>query len=62
MALQATLRINMTGLAADPALEAERYRAAIEMAVHAEEQGFQTVNPPEPPPPRDSKSYGRIHY
>ena len=44
MALQATLRINMTGLASDPAQEAKRYRAAIEMAVYAEEQGFQTVN------------------
>ncbi len=44
MAIQATLRLNMTGLAEDPAEEAERYRAAIEMAVYAEERGFQTVN------------------
>jgi alkanesulfonate monooxygenase SsuD/methylene tetrahydromethanopterin reductase-like flavin-dependent oxidoreductase (luciferase family) len=34
----------MTGLAEDPAAEAERYRAAIEMAVYAEERGFQTIN------------------
>ena len=34
----------MTGLSEDPANEAERYRAAIEMAVYAEERGFQTVN------------------
>jgi len=44
MALQTALRINMTGLCDDPAAEAERYRAAIEMAVFAEEQGFDVVN------------------
>ncbi|MDE0884659.1 MAG: LLM class flavin-dependent oxidoreductase [Myxococcota bacterium] len=44
MAIQATLRLNMTGLAQDPAEEAKRYKAAIDMAVYAEERGFQTVN------------------
>lgn len=34
----------MTGLAEDPRVEAERYRAAIEMAVYAEKEGFETVN------------------
>lgn len=44
MAIHAALRINMTGLCDDPQAEAERYRAAIEMAVYAEEHGFDTVN------------------
>jgi hypothetical protein len=44
LAVQATLRLNMTGLREDPAHEAERYRAAIEMAVFAENQGFYSVN------------------
>jgi alkanesulfonate monooxygenase SsuD/methylene tetrahydromethanopterin reductase-like flavin-dependent oxidoreductase (luciferase family) len=44
LAIQATLRLNMTGLCEDPTEEAGRYRAAIEMAVYAEAQGFQTVN------------------
>lgn len=44
MAAQAALRINMTGLCKDPAAEAERYRAAIEMAEYAEENGFDVVN------------------
>jgi alkanesulfonate monooxygenase SsuD/methylene tetrahydromethanopterin reductase-like flavin-dependent oxidoreductase (luciferase family) len=44
MAIHAALRINMTGLCSDPRDEAERYRAAIEMAVYAEEHGFDTVN------------------
>ena len=44
LAIQATLRLNMTGLCEDPAEEARRYRAAIEMAVYAEQRGFQTVN------------------
>ena len=34
----------MTGLAEDPSAEAERYRAAVDMAVYAEERGFETVN------------------
>ena len=34
----------MTGLCEDPADEAARYRTAIEMAVFAEEQGFDVVN------------------
>jgi len=42
--LNATLRINMTGLREDPREEAERYRAAIEMAVYAERAGFTAVN------------------
>jgi alkanesulfonate monooxygenase SsuD/methylene tetrahydromethanopterin reductase-like flavin-dependent oxidoreductase (luciferase family) len=44
MSIQATLRLNMTGLADDPQLEAERYRAAIEMAEWADAQGFGVVN------------------
>lgn len=44
MGTQAALRLNMTGLADDPAVEAERYRAAVDMAVYAEEHGFETVN------------------
>ena len=42
--VHAALRINMTGLENDPAAEAERYRAAVDMAVYAEEHGFDTVN------------------
>jgi alkanesulfonate monooxygenase SsuD/methylene tetrahydromethanopterin reductase-like flavin-dependent oxidoreductase (luciferase family) len=42
--VHAALRINMTGLQEDPREEAERYRAAIEMAVYAEAHGFDTVN------------------
>ncbi len=42
--VHAALRINMTGLQPDPRAESERYRAAIEMAVYAEENGFDTVN------------------
>jgi alkanesulfonate monooxygenase SsuD/methylene tetrahydromethanopterin reductase-like flavin-dependent oxidoreductase (luciferase family) len=38
------LRLNMTGRCDDPADGAARYRAAIEMAVHAEEHGFDVVN------------------
>ncbi|MEE3327814.1 MAG: LLM class flavin-dependent oxidoreductase [Myxococcota bacterium] len=34
----------MTGLSEDPQVEAERYRNAIEMAVYAEQNGFDTVN------------------
>jgi alkanesulfonate monooxygenase SsuD/methylene tetrahydromethanopterin reductase-like flavin-dependent oxidoreductase (luciferase family) len=44
MQLQTTLRINMTGLCADPEQEAERYRAALDMAVFAEERGFDVVS------------------
>ncbi len=44
MAVNAALRINMTGLCEDPAEEAERYRAAIDMAVFAEDRGFSTVS------------------
>jgi len=44
MAFSSTLRINMTGRCEDPGEESERYRAAIEMAVYAEEHGFGTVN------------------
>ena len=44
MTLSAALRINMTGLCDDPADEALRYRAALDMAVYAEEQGFMAVN------------------
>lgn len=34
----------MTGLSDDPAVESARYRAAIDMAVYAEEAGFDVVN------------------
>jgi len=44
VALNAALRINMTGLCDDPAEEALRYQAAIEMAEYAEECGFSVVN------------------
>ena len=44
MSPQAALRINMTGLDPDPAHEADRYQAALEMAVYAEENGFDVVN------------------
>ena len=44
MPISSTLRINMTGICDDPADESERYRAALDMAVYAEEQGFDTVN------------------
>ena len=43
MSLVSALRINMTGLCADPAAESERYRAALDMAVYAEEQGFDEI-------------------
>jgi alkanesulfonate monooxygenase SsuD/methylene tetrahydromethanopterin reductase-like flavin-dependent oxidoreductase (luciferase family) len=38
------LRLNLTGLRADPREEAERYRAALDMAVYAEANGFDVVN------------------
>jgi len=44
LTLNAALRINMTGLCDDPADEARRYQAALDMAVYAEEQGFTAVN------------------
>jgi alkanesulfonate monooxygenase SsuD/methylene tetrahydromethanopterin reductase-like flavin-dependent oxidoreductase (luciferase family) len=44
MPLQATLRLNMTGLADDPADEARRYGAALEMAEWAEREGLGVVN------------------
>lgn len=44
MALNASLRINMTGLCDDPSEEARRYQAAIEMAEFAEERGFSAVS------------------
>lgn len=37
------LRINMTGLAADPKAESERYRAALDMAGFADAHGFSAV-------------------
>jgi alkanesulfonate monooxygenase SsuD/methylene tetrahydromethanopterin reductase-like flavin-dependent oxidoreductase (luciferase family) len=43
MSLVSALRINMTGLCSDPSAESERYRAALDMAVYAEEQGFDVV-------------------
>jgi alkanesulfonate monooxygenase SsuD/methylene tetrahydromethanopterin reductase-like flavin-dependent oxidoreductase (luciferase family) len=44
MPAQVTLRLNMTGLAADPRDEARRYLAAIEMAEWAEDLGLGVVN------------------
>ena len=43
MSLLSALRINMTGLCEDPSDESERYRTALDMAVYAEEQGFDVV-------------------
>ncbi len=42
--VSSALRINMTGLAEDPAEESARYRAALDMAAYAEEQGFAVVS------------------
>ncbi len=44
MSIQSVLRLNMTGLCEDPSEEADRDRAAIDMAVYAEEHGFSTVS------------------
>ncbi len=44
MPLTTALRINMTGMSDDPAEESRRYRAALDMAVHAEASGFDIVN------------------
>ena len=44
MPLTTALRINMTGMSNDPAEESRRYRAALEMASHAEDAGFEIVN------------------
>ncbi len=44
MEINATLRLNMTGISPDPVAESARYRAAIEMAAWADEEGFATVN------------------
>jgi alkanesulfonate monooxygenase SsuD/methylene tetrahydromethanopterin reductase-like flavin-dependent oxidoreductase (luciferase family) len=38
------LRINMTGMSDDPVEESRRYRAALDMAAHAEDSGFDIVN------------------
>jgi alkanesulfonate monooxygenase SsuD/methylene tetrahydromethanopterin reductase-like flavin-dependent oxidoreductase (luciferase family) len=38
------LRLNMTGLCADPTEEAKRYRAALEMAAYADANGFAAVS------------------
>lgn len=44
MSLTTALRINMTGMCDDPAEESRRYRAALDMAAHAEASGFDIVN------------------
>ncbi len=44
MPLTTALRINMTGMSDDPAEESRRYRAALDMAEHAEASGFEIVN------------------
>lgn len=43
MANDSVLRLNMTGLLEDRQAEALRYRAALDMAVYAEQQGFSAV-------------------
>jgi alkanesulfonate monooxygenase SsuD/methylene tetrahydromethanopterin reductase-like flavin-dependent oxidoreductase (luciferase family) len=43
-AINANLRLNLTGAEQDPALRARRYQAAIEMAAHADREGFTSVN------------------
>lgn len=42
--LPAALRLNMTGHADTPSLEAARYQAAVEMAAYAEKNGFGVVS------------------
>ena len=42
--VNSNLRINMTGTPADPALAAERYCAALDMASYADRMGFASVN------------------
>ena len=44
MSLTTALRINMTGMSDDSAEESRRYRAALEMAAHADAHGFDIVN------------------
>ena len=44
MPAASALRINMTGLDADPAQESARYRAALDMAEYAEQHGFAVVS------------------
>ncbi len=44
MSVTTALRINMTGMSDDPAEESRRYRAALDMAAHAEASGFDIVN------------------
>jgi alkanesulfonate monooxygenase SsuD/methylene tetrahydromethanopterin reductase-like flavin-dependent oxidoreductase (luciferase family) len=42
--ISSNLRLNMTGAESDPALRAERYCTAIEMASYADQHGFASVN------------------
>lgn len=44
MNIPSALRLNMTGRLEDPQEEAERYRAAIEMAAYADAKGFAVVS------------------
>lgn len=44
MTVATALRLNLTGLCEDPKQESARYRAAIEMAAHADRHGFATVS------------------
>lgn len=44
MSFQTALRLNMTGLADDPKSESLRWRAALDMAAFADEQGFSVVS------------------
>ena len=44
MNISSNLRLNMTGAEADPTQRAQRYRAAIDMASFADQQGFSSVN------------------
>lgn len=42
--INSNLRLNMTGAETDPELRAQRYRAAIDMAAYADQQGFASIN------------------
>jgi alkanesulfonate monooxygenase SsuD/methylene tetrahydromethanopterin reductase-like flavin-dependent oxidoreductase (luciferase family) len=44
MPVMSVLRLNMSGSAADPGMEADRYQAAIDMSAAAEAGGFSIVN------------------
>lgn len=43
-AINANLRLNLTGAEDDPALRSQRYQCALDMAAYADEHGFGSVN------------------